>query len=722
MVLILLTASVAVDAIELVRDRQSVAQIVIAADADEADRFAAGELQKYLENMTGARLEIVSITSKAKGDEIRLGAAAKLKNWQGEEEVRLITPDEHTLLIAGEGPRGTVYAVYELLEALGVRFFSADCEKVPHCDSLSLRRLDYSYRPRFAYREFHGSPMNDDELMVKWRINGGAFKKALPERLGGARQMDIRHTLTLEFIRSSTYFDKHPEWFALGNSAGKRTAKQLCLSNHETVKKLLQEVTDKLRANPQLKFVSLGCNDNDHFCKCEKCTAAAVQYGTPAAATLLAINEIARTISTEFPQVRLVFQAYWSTERPPEQLELEPNVAVVLACLNRNFGVPASGNPRHNPYLAKWMRLAHRQVYIWDYWADFSNFLLPMPNIDCMGATMNTYAAFGVNGIFCQLPFGSVADFVDLRCYVWSRLAWNPELDSKQLIEEFCRAYYGAAGDTILTILKLRSEARDRQSWIMISPYTEATEHWLLPADVRRMRELFEQAMTRTTGSNVERQRVRRLRAGLLLVEIMRYKELAAAGNLMPDRNKLIDELADLGKEFHCGCYREWEDYDKLIARLRRSESLGPISTDGVPVFVPGKELTVDGGTASVAPDGSLIFRPSTTGIGYIPWQLDNGECISFTIPPKLAGNRSVAVKLKIRSTGLETPAAAYLIISKGGEYEYLRRPIPAPAVGETWQKVELGTFRLNSGCRISLVPGVLSPIEFIAIKGINLK
>jgi hypothetical protein len=49
-------------------------------------------------------------------------------------------------------------------------------------------------------------------------------------------------------------------------------------------------------------------------------------------------------------------------------------------------------------------------------------------------------------------------------------------------------------------------------------------------------------------------------------------KEAAAKkGIKLPSRDKMLDELEALGREFKCGTYREWDSVDNLIKALRRA-------------------------------------------------------------------------------------------------------------------------------------------------------
>ncbi|MBT4815458.1 MAG: hypothetical protein HON70_07150, partial [Lentisphaerae bacterium] len=113
----------------LARDGKALMSIVIHADAIPAERTAADELQTYLAKVTGAEFAVID-ESRAATDSpnIYLGQTGFAADHKidvaalGEEESVLRTVDGN-LVITGGRPRGTLYAVYGLLEdVLGCRW------------------------------------------------------------------------------------------------------------------------------------------------------------------------------------------------------------------------------------------------------------------------------------------------------------------------------------------------------------------------------------------------------------------------------------------------------------------------------------------------------------------------------------------------------------------------------------------------------------------------
>ena len=108
-------------AMPIIENGKSNWSIYVPKNAIAADKTAAKELQSFLFKATGVKL---AITNVAKGtNQILIGtseAAEKLlpllKTVQWKADEIMIVPAGNNLILTGEAPRGTLYAVYEYLE------------------------------------------------------------------------------------------------------------------------------------------------------------------------------------------------------------------------------------------------------------------------------------------------------------------------------------------------------------------------------------------------------------------------------------------------------------------------------------------------------------------------------------------------------------------------------------------------------------------------------
>lgn len=103
-------------------------------------------------------------------------------------------------------------------------------------------------------------PETADDFRV-WRLRN---------RLGSFARIAHGHNLT-NTVPPATYFDSHPEYYALVN--GKRQTTQLCTSNPDVVRLSIEHINAYFDANPQATSYSLCPDDNKDFCECANCTA-----------------------------------------------------------------------------------------------------------------------------------------------------------------------------------------------------------------------------------------------------------------------------------------------------------------------------------------------------------------------------------------------------------------------------------------------------------------
>src|SRR5260221_22103 len=98
-------------------------RIVVPASAIPSERYAAEELQRYIEKMSGAKLPIVTDAEPRAAHEILLGDNLHVARLHKTVDSANLGPDGfrlrvdgNLLIIVGGKPRGTLNGVYTLLE------------------------------------------------------------------------------------------------------------------------------------------------------------------------------------------------------------------------------------------------------------------------------------------------------------------------------------------------------------------------------------------------------------------------------------------------------------------------------------------------------------------------------------------------------------------------------------------------------------------------------
>ena len=97
----LLLAASGADQVTLADHGKSKYRIVLPAAAIPAERYAAEELQRYLEKLSGAKLPIVADTVEPTAREIQLGSTAHLARLRSKVDFAGLGPDGFVLGVEG---------------------------------------------------------------------------------------------------------------------------------------------------------------------------------------------------------------------------------------------------------------------------------------------------------------------------------------------------------------------------------------------------------------------------------------------------------------------------------------------------------------------------------------------------------------------------------------------------------------------------------------------
>ncbi|MBI4604646.1 MAG: DUF4838 domain-containing protein [Planctomycetes bacterium] len=445
--------------------------IVIAESPSPAVAYAAEELQRFLEKASGLRLPV---TSKVEGKDrhVFVGASGPMRDSPagfgveglGPEDLRIVIRDG-AIAIAGGEPRGTLYGVYAFLEDhLGVRFLTTDHTHVPPAGAWRVvGPVDRTFRPPFAMRwSYYGEVNRDPVFAARLRVNTVTGDPKLGGKTG---IQNINHSF-LRQIPSQKYGKEHPEYYCWID--GKRIAEvksdaydnEPCLTNPEVLRIVTEAVLAEIEHSPGTANVSVSQNDNNKYCRCEKCAAIDEREGTPMGSILTFVNAVADEVAKRHPGVLVGTLSYWYSRKPPRTIQPRPNVQIQLCsiecCLIHPIDDPAC--PKNAEFcrdMRGWGAIS-KNVSIWNYNTNFSNYLLPCPNLRVIEPNVRFFAANKATGIFMQAAGNAwAAELSDLRNYVISSLIWDPSRSGARLVDEFVSLHYGRAAPPIRRYMNL---------------------------------------------------------------------------------------------------------------------------------------------------------------------------------------------------------------------------------------------------------------------------
>ena len=273
-------------AITIAEKGKSQYHIVLPAGAIPSERYAAEELQRYVEKMSGAKFPIVTDADAPISHEILLGDSARLGKLRSKLDFAKLGPDGfvlrtqgNRLIIAGGRPRGTLNGVYTFLEEnLSVRWFTPELEVVPRVDRVRLSKLDETRVPALQNRDvFWREMMRDADFAARQRLNGQHY--GLAEKHGGAFTVYFPFVHSLDALVPQDLYQEHPEYFPLINGKRKSGYVQRCLSNPDVLKMSIERVRQWLQEHPEATIISVSQNDTINNCRCEQ----AKRWTTPKA-------------------------------------------------------------------------------------------------------------------------------------------------------------------------------------------------------------------------------------------------------------------------------------------------------------------------------------------------------------------------------------------------------------------------------------------------------
>jgi hypothetical protein len=443
--------------------------IVLAADASPSTRYAGAELQRWLREMTGAELPLVDAGAAAPSvHEIILGdgrhprlAALKVEidtGKLGKEGYVLRTVGPH-LVIAGSGVRGALYGVYGLLEDhLGCRWFTPAVSRIPKLPRLALPPLDVTRVPRLEYREPFVMDCFDGDWCARNRANSNAA--ALLEKHGGkVSYFGFVHTFA-DLVPPATYYKDHPEYFPLVGGQRLNGYTQLCCTNEDVVRIVIEETRKRMREHPEATVFSVSQNDTGNNCLCPNCQKLAEAEGTQAAPVLYLVNRVAEAVEKEFPDKAIDTLAYVWSRKPPKSLRPRPNVIVRLCSIECCFAHPLAtcDSPENKAFrddIIGWGKVCDR-LWIWDYTTSFANYFVPFPNRRVLRPNIRFFAENHVTGIFEEDTYTTrCGEFNALDGYLQAKFLWDPDYDEAKAMDEFLAAVYGKAAGPIRQYIDL---------------------------------------------------------------------------------------------------------------------------------------------------------------------------------------------------------------------------------------------------------------------------
>ncbi len=493
----------------LATNRHSLAPIFIPAAADRVTRFAAAELSRYLQKITGADFRVqeadpgAHLPSPALVIGTDLGPlGASYAPAAGDLDSFTLSTHGGRVYLWGNRSRAALYAVYAFLETLGCRFTEPGIETVPKLTTLPvplLRRREtagFSLRNVFRtsvepqpHRPF---PFLDPQLhlpqidwMAKRRLNHYEFyvdyyrydlwekykAPILDALLDRGFDLEVTHHSLHYFCPPDenhdfgeygpdTYQRNHPDWYLPAYECGGRGRWQTNVGLPGVQEVVFERYLDYCRRNPELKIVGLWPDDvpmNAPYRGLSRTDGYHKFW-----------NLLARRLAQQSPTQLLGTIAYFEIIDPPQKVVPANNLHCWYCPISLQYMYPVTDR-RNRAFLTglgEWCtKLPPGRVPVFEYYG----WLMPMtPSRLKMVKDLPVYRDLGVGGIYGWAGFTHNLMGQEYRwaidLYALTELLWHPKADLRAAEQTWATGIYGPAAEGVLEFYRVLEKRFRRET------------------------------------------------------------------------------------------------------------------------------------------------------------------------------------------------------------------------------------------------------------------
>lgn len=555
-------------------------RIECASSLDGPIAFAVSELTDYMGRITGTKPPMAD--SEAAGviviglrkdlvEEDRASLPSPAKGFDGYAIAVKAGPDDASarIVIGSDNERAAVYAVYDLLERMGCRWFyppldEKDAEVIPAAEDARLDPGAWAIASPFRYRIFVFTSFEEKKPEKLPRIYDWAAKcrynmvdDPLPEEAHkrGLLTNGGGHSFG-NFLKTEDYFDEHPEWFGMRD--GKRVphvfgGAQFCWSNPEARKILADNFVKYIVKHPEIDCYGLFGGDGLPACTCPVCSKL------PASDWLmLVVNEAMERVEKIRPDLLILTGgSYPPTVDPPTTYSPNPKMMLMWAHWGRHHGQSYS-DPDYGrrPNLDRWTEIFESRVVPFQYYSDhFAEPWVAAPYASTIRGDRKyllEHNAYGVTNLMYPPGYWWNSGLNNYLCGI---SFYRASVDPFELVRDYALRYYGPDAGALMAqyfeewarnlelAYRVRGGAREedrailreqRQKYLEPAMEAVANDPVLLHrmAKIERLHTLAENLM----DIHLTVQEIKRLRAS---------GDLGGARKLLPQARQQIDETAD---------------------------------------------------------------------------------------------------------------------------------------------------------------------------------
>lgn len=439
---------------------------IVTAEGAQPDQVAAAVklLQEWLRKACGVEKGFAATSVERLGDPAgKVIIALGETKWTQRDESRAIWQDgyeirrvDNVITIRGGKPRGTYNGVIGFLDkCCGVRFYLPHdlFTSLPKDRKVVIGDVDVIEEPYVKATSMTGGGSTPGQ--GEWVRRNNGFSRA---GLAGTHQ----HNMWGAFPPDK-YAQKYPEIYPLIKGErhipkdNKDQGWNPCLTTPQLLDAAEESATAYYKANPDHLWYSFAFQDSHAVCECPTCLAAyaasPMTDKDPKLARAKAVsylywtfmNKLAARLENKLPGKKIEGLAYSVTRFPPP-FKLHPNVVVFtnfhIAELDAD-GVLKADEQGQTP-VDQWLSVC--SSYGNHDWYHGNGYLIPR--------IYSGYWSRYLRYVKSKVPF--TYQHAELywhwkldgpKAWVLARMWWNPELDPKALLGQFCADMFGPAAE-----------------------------------------------------------------------------------------------------------------------------------------------------------------------------------------------------------------------------------------------------------------------------------
>lgn len=487
----------------LVESRKSDYTILIPENAHNVEKKAAEELKNFVYEATAANIRIakdseMSVTANSKV--ILLGDTSYSTKVVAEyaqlgDSGFIMDISGNNIILKGATPEGSLYSVYEFLsQELNFEAYAIDEYYIDKVADVKVTKFDNT--PQVAAIDYRqpGWGISSDDRAERMRL---IKPNAIGESVYGKDWGVAAHSIAWYVYPDVCQGEQYEDWFGNGHicmTVGDKKNPDGTLKYEEDP--LIDFLVNGTPENPNClintiignqtaRFWELGHPDDGNSCHCETCEEGREKWGGISGIYMRWINKVGQKIESEFEkrgiqrEITLMGLMYNAYQDAPATISADGTItlngtaseeeknaqilskrtgnvkttvryAPISACYAHSFDDPQceiNSRGNYKDTLKKWKYICgDNKLFFYGYNAEFYDYVFFFNDMAYMNKQYKLLSDVGVYSVYENTISGNRnGPFMAMKVYLKSKLMWNPDLDVRNLVENFYDNYFKAA-------------------------------------------------------------------------------------------------------------------------------------------------------------------------------------------------------------------------------------------------------------------------------------